>query len=60
MRVRNTKYAYGLVLYAGKESKLALNSVAPPSKFSRTEKKINMCDVFTRLSPIVLTVYLTA
>eukprot|EP01128_Nolandella_sp_AFSM9_P004739 TRINITY_DN2183_c0_g1_i3.p1 TRINITY_DN2183_c0_g1~~TRINITY_DN2183_c0_g1_i3.p1 ORF type:complete len:1098 (+),score=280.47 TRINITY_DN2183_c0_g1_i3:18-3311(+) len=40
--MRNTKFAYGLVVYAGKDSKLALNSVEPPSKFSQSEKRINI------------------
>uniref|UniRef100_A0A6B2KWZ0 Phospholipid-transporting ATPase n=1 Tax=Arcella intermedia TaxID=1963864 RepID=A0A6B2KWZ0_9EUKA len=41
VRVRNTHFVYGVVVYAGKQTKLALNAVQPPSKFSVTERAIN-------------------
>uniref|UniRef100_A0A6B2KWI1 Phospholipid-transporting ATPase n=1 Tax=Arcella intermedia TaxID=1963864 RepID=A0A6B2KWI1_9EUKA len=42
VRIRNTKHVYGVVVYTGKNTKLALNAVSPPSKFSQTERAINM------------------
>jgi len=40
-RVRNTEWAYCIVIYTGKKTKLSLNSRKVPLKFSRTEVKIN-------------------
>jgi len=41
VRIRNTKSVYAVVVYAGKQTKLALNAVLPPSKFSQTDRSIN-------------------
>lgn len=40
-RVRNTAYAIGLVVYTGHNTKIQLNSSAPPSKFSQMDVAIN-------------------
>jgi phospholipid-transporting ATPase len=40
-RVRNTQWAYCIVVYTGKNTKLSLNSRKVPLKFSRTEVKMN-------------------
>eukprot|EP00727_Mastigamoeba_balamuthi_P007991 m51a1_g3812 putative probable phospholipid-transporting atpase id isoform x2 (1077) ;mRNA; r:257639-262020 len=40
-RLRNTEYAYGVVVYTGIHTKLALNQRNPPSKFSRSDKVMN-------------------
>eukprot|EP01116_Phalansterium_solitarium_P015177 TRINITY_DN3338_c0_g1_i1.p1 TRINITY_DN3338_c0_g1~~TRINITY_DN3338_c0_g1_i1.p1 ORF type:complete len:1375 (+),score=593.47 TRINITY_DN3338_c0_g1_i1:69-4193(+) len=40
-RIRNTPYVYGVIVYAGKDTKLALNQKNPPHKFSRTERLMN-------------------
>jgi magnesium-transporting ATPase (P-type) len=40
-RLRNTEHAIGVVVYAGKETKMMLNSNAPPSKFSQMDRTIN-------------------
>eukprot|EP01125_Pyxidicula_operculata_P007945 TRINITY_DN2680_c1_g1_i1.p1 TRINITY_DN2680_c1_g1~~TRINITY_DN2680_c1_g1_i1.p1 ORF type:complete len:1154 (+),score=239.21 TRINITY_DN2680_c1_g1_i1:18-3479(+) len=42
VRIRNTEWVLATVVYAGKHTKLAMNQVSPPSKFSRTEKRINV------------------
>lgn len=40
-RIRNTSHCIGVVVYAGKDTKIMLNSNHPPSKWSLTERKIN-------------------
>lgn len=37
-RLRNTKWVLGIVAYTGKESKIAQNARAPPSKQSNLDK----------------------
>ena len=39
--LRNTPWIVGLVVYAGPETKLSLNTKTPPSKFSSLDKRIN-------------------
>eukprot|EP01125_Pyxidicula_operculata_P011525 TRINITY_DN3773_c0_g2_i1.p1 TRINITY_DN3773_c0_g2~~TRINITY_DN3773_c0_g2_i1.p1 ORF type:complete len:1031 (+),score=208.03 TRINITY_DN3773_c0_g2_i1:106-3198(+) len=53
-KIQNTKWAIGVVVYAGKRTKLALNHVSPPSKFSRTEKKINYASLVIFILQILL------
>jgi phospholipid-transporting ATPase len=40
--LRNTPHVIGVVVYTGKETKLVKNSVAPPSKRSALERKIDV------------------
>ena len=40
-QLRNTERVYGLVIYAGQESKVMLNSKDPPSKTSTVMRKMN-------------------
>lgn len=40
-RLRNTKYCYAGVVYAGLETKMQLNANNPPSKFSMTDALLN-------------------
>lgn len=40
-RLRNTKFCVGVSVYTGKNSKIMLNANEPPSKWSKTERKIN-------------------
>eukprot|EP00172_Hildenbrandia_rubra_P002687 Plantae.Rhodophyta-Hildenbrandia_rubra.ctg3734.p1 GENE.Plantae.Rhodophyta-Hildenbrandia_rubra.ctg3734~~Plantae.Rhodophyta-Hildenbrandia_rubra.ctg3734.p1 ORF type:complete len:934 (-),score=194.79 Plantae.Rhodophyta-Hildenbrandia_rubra.ctg3734:3824-6625(-) len=39
--LRNTEYIYGLVVYTGYDTKVALNMRNPPSKLGAVEKKLN-------------------
>ncbi|CAN8066886.1 unnamed protein product [Agarophyton chilense] len=39
--LRNTDYVYGLTVYTGFETKVALNMRNPPSKMGNVEKKLN-------------------
>jgi phospholipid-transporting ATPase len=39
--LKNTEFVYGLVIYTGPETKIMLNSKAPPSKISNVLKKMN-------------------
>ena len=39
--LRNTRWALGLVIYTGKESKIVMNSRAAPSKLSSIERLMN-------------------
>jgi magnesium-transporting ATPase (P-type) len=40
-QLRNTSFIYGIVVYAGIDTKLALNQQPPPSKFSTVERLLN-------------------
>lgn len=40
-QLRNTKYCYGVCVYAGVDTKLFLNQQPPPSKFSTVERVLN-------------------
>lgn len=40
-QLRNTKYCYGVCVYAGVDTKLFLNQQPPPSKFSTVERTLN-------------------
>eukprot|EP01112_Ceratiomyxa_fruticulosa_P002099 TRINITY_DN12231_c0_g1_i1.p1 TRINITY_DN12231_c0_g1~~TRINITY_DN12231_c0_g1_i1.p1 ORF type:complete len:1071 (+),score=237.34 TRINITY_DN12231_c0_g1_i1:405-3215(+) len=40
-QLRNTPYLFGVVVYAGKDTKLSLNQKSPPSKFSTIERRLN-------------------
>ena len=40
-RLRNTKYCYAGIVYAGLETKMQLNANSPPSKFSMTDTLLN-------------------
>jgi magnesium-transporting ATPase (P-type) len=39
--LKNTEYIIGLVIYTGAESKIMLNSKAPPSKVSNVLRTMN-------------------
>jgi len=56
VRIRNTKHVYGVVVYAGKQTKLALNAVSPPSKFSETERMINFVTIGIFTVKIILVI----
>jgi len=61
--IRNTKFAYAVIVYAGKRTKLALNQLAPSFKLSITEKVLNwftfMVFVLVALIQVVFTVVST-
>jgi len=40
-QLKNTEYAFGLVVYTGADTKIVLNSKKPPSKQSNLFKKMN-------------------
>lgn len=50
-RLRNTAFIYGLVVYTGKDTKLAHNSHVKPNKFSSIEARIN---IFLMLAFLIL------
>jgi magnesium-transporting ATPase (P-type) len=39
--LRNTKWAIGIVMYTGLDSKIVMNSGDPPSKRSKVERQMN-------------------
>ncbi len=41
MRLRNTEWVLGVIVYAGPDSKLARNQKRPPSKFSSLDRRLN-------------------
>eukprot|EP01034_Spumella_vulgaris_P026143 gene26144-32677_t len=52
--LRNTKYALGIVVYTGKESKLVMNSRKAPSKLSYIERIMNTLIYIIFLAQIVI------
>lgn len=54
--LRNTDYIYGIVIYTGFDTKVALNMRNPPSKFGTFEKKLNwvVLMLFITLSLLVI------
>lgn len=54
--LRNTDYIYGLVVYSGFETKVALNMRNPPSKMGQTEKKLNWVVLALFVNLLVLVV----
>ena len=53
---RNTPFCYGVVLYAGADTKLARNSMQVPFKKSQVEKTINRCMILLFLTLVMLIV----
>ncbi|CAI5516593.1 unnamed protein product [Closterium sp. Naga37s-1] len=45
-RLRNTKWAVGIVVYTGRETKIMMNSTDPPSKRSFVEKRLDFVIMF--------------
>lgn len=41
-RLKNTSFIYGLAIYTGRDTKLALNSHVKANKFSSIEKRVNL------------------
>ena len=55
----NTKYAIGLVLYTGKETKIILNSQKSPLKKSHLEKKVNILIIIIIILQLILCIFLS-
>ncbi|GAB0493325.1 hypothetical protein MMPV_004605 [Pyropia vietnamensis] len=55
--LRNTEYVYGAVVYAGRESKVALNMRNPPSKLGAVDTMLNyvVFFLFLTLAAVVIT-----
>jgi phospholipid-translocating ATPase len=45
-KLRNTEFAYGVVLYKGYETKIMMNSTSPPSKRSSVERQLDFIILF--------------
>ncbi|RHZ18627.1 hypothetical protein DYB26_005541, partial [Aphanomyces astaci] len=54
--IRSCSYIFGVVLFAGRESKLMQNARATPSKQSNVYKKVNRCIILIFLTQAVLCV----
>eukprot|EP00002_Diphylleia_rotans_P033011 TRINITY_DN698_c0_g1_i11.p1 TRINITY_DN698_c0_g1~~TRINITY_DN698_c0_g1_i11.p1 ORF type:complete len:1852 (+),score=333.99 TRINITY_DN698_c0_g1_i11:998-6553(+) len=59
MVLRNTTHVYGLVIFTGHDTKLAMNSRAAPSKRSNVEEYVNLALIFIFISLAVLCVVST-
>ena len=55
-QLRNTAWAMGLVLYTGRETKVAMNTKPTPSKLSTLDKLLNRALLILLLGLVVLTV----
>ncbi|KAF2074244.1 hypothetical protein CYY_004454 [Polysphondylium violaceum] len=53
-QLRNTKFIYGVCVYAGIDTKLFLNQQPPPSKFSTVEKLLNKLILFVFIFQIIV------
>lgn len=53
-QLRNTKYCYGVCVYAGVDTKLFLNQQPPPSKFSTVERILNKFILFVFVCQILI------
>ncbi|CDF37994.1 unnamed protein product [Chondrus crispus] len=55
--LRNTEYIYGIAVYTGFDTKVALNMRNPPSKMSSVERKLNwvVLMLFIALATLVIT-----
>lgn len=53
-QLRNSKYCYGVCVYAGVDTKLFLNQQPPPSKFSTVERHLNRFILFVFLVQILI------
>jgi phospholipid-transporting ATPase len=52
----NTDWGYGVVIYAGKETKIQMNNRHAPSKMSRLEKNLNLAIIIIICAQVILTV----
>jgi len=59
VKIKNTKEALGVVTYTGKNTKLALNQVETPSKFSRTERFTNWITIAIFIIKMILVISCT-
>jgi len=59
VKMRNTKESFGVVTYTGPNTKLALNQVEVPSKFSQTEKFTNWVTIVIFILKICLVIACT-
>jgi magnesium-transporting ATPase (P-type) len=50
----NTDWAYGVVVYAGQETKIQMNSLHAPSKMSKLEKNLNTAIIIIFTAQVVL------
>jgi phospholipid-translocating P-type ATPase (flippase) len=50
----NTDWAYGIVVYAGQETKIQMNSLHAPSKMSKLEKNLNTAIIIIFTAQVVL------
>lgn len=53
----NTDWGYGVVIYAGKETKIQMNNRHAPSKMSRLEQNLNMAIIIIICAQVVLVVF---
>ena len=60
--LRNTEYVYGVAVYAGRESKVALNMRNPPSKLGAVDTMLNyvVLFLFLTLAAVVVTCAIVA
>ena len=53
-RLRNTQFAYGIAIFTGPETKVMMNSLAPPSKRSSMERKLDWFVLMQILALLIL------
>jgi len=52
--LRNTDYIYGLAVYTGNETKLGMNKMSPPTKWTKLDKAVNQVTVFVFVFQLVM------
>lgn len=58
--LRNTDYIYGVTMYTGFDTKVALNMRHPPSKMGSIERKLNLVVVFLFIVLAILVITVSA
>ncbi|CAI5488628.1 unnamed protein product [Closterium sp. Naga37s-1] len=56
-KLRNTRFAVGLVVYSGRETKIMMNATDPPSKRSFVERRLDYVIIFELVLMLTLAIF---
>lgn len=59
MRLRNTEWVIGVVVYTGENTKMAKNQRSPPSKMSSLDRRMNRTVIVAMVYVLIILVGLT-
>ncbi|KAF2069365.1 hypothetical protein CYY_009319 [Polysphondylium violaceum] len=52
--LRNTDYIYGLAVYTGNQTKLGMNKMSPPTKWTKLDRAVNQITVFVFVFQLIM------